>query len=186
MVDYLSTIFPRLFSCLLLHFLLQFFHSLTMALLIAILLLLLQWIAPIVTAGWIKETWTITSLTTHFMGKNSGIANGEWPPDSGFPSTANFVLRQSFERGPAVGGIFQESAQVVHNDVPCGATWMPDSLDSRDGIEAGEGAGVMPTDWTVCDEGRNGSLGIRFRFGAVGDAAAATPAGFELEVGRDG
>ncbi|KAE9986415.1 hypothetical protein EG327_004304 [Venturia inaequalis] len=78
------------------------------------LVLTLPLLTPLsfVTAAWIQETWSITQMNTHFMGASSGQGDGTWPTDSGFPSTATFILRQSFRKGPAVGGIFRESARV--------------------------------------------------------------------------
>jgi hypothetical protein len=114
------------------------------------------------------------------MGKNSGLADGKWPPDSGFPTTANFVLRQGFEEGPAVNGIFRKSAAVRHNDIKCGATWMPDPPKNSPAS-----ARPMPTDWVMCDEGRNGSAGFQFRF-KKGSVSPANPTSFLLEIERVG
>lgn len=131
-----------------------------------------------VQAGWIQETWSIAQLTTHFMSKNSGLGDGTWPFDTGFPSTATFTLRQSFRKGPAVGGLFRESAKANHTDFSCGATWMP-NRNGRSVIDAGE----MSGEWVLCDEGRNASLGFRFRFGNLIEGIFANPTGFVVEVG---
>jgi hypothetical protein len=145
-----------------------------------VFILLLQCIASTVTAGWIQESWSINTLENHFMGTNSGIADGTWPPNSGFFSTSEFVLRQSFVRGPAVNGTFPVSSVVLHNDTKCGTHWLPDPP-----VKSPAGAGKMPTEWVMCDEGRNGSKGFRFRFGQI-DAIPATPAHFLLEIGQVG
>ncbi|TID19622.1 hypothetical protein E2P81_ATG06790 [Venturia nashicola] len=138
-------------------------------------------------AGWIQETWSITQLTTHFMGTSSGMDDGAWPPDSGFPSSANFVLRQSFRKGPAVGGLFRESARVEHYDVSCGRTWMA-MLEEEGGVVVDEGDMGEGGVWVGCGEGRNGSgsLGWRFRIGGLTDGERAGPMGFLLEVGSVG
>lgn len=152
-----------------------FSPNINMTRLIALLL------AGSVNAGWIQETWSITQLTTHFMGKNSGLGDGTWPVDSDFPSTANFILRQSFRKGPAVGGLFRESGKSEHNDVHCGATWIP----SRNGGSVVD-AGKMPNEWVMCEEERNKSLGFRFRFMNLTEGVSANPTGFGMELSMNG
>ncbi|KAE9985329.1 hypothetical protein EG328_007582 [Venturia inaequalis] len=156
-----------------------------------VLVLTLPLLTPLsfVTAAWIQETWSITQMNTHFMGASSGQGDGTWPTDSGFPSTATFILRQSFRKGPAVGGIFRESARVERYDVQCGRTWMPQMgggvvVDGGDmgGDEDGDGE----DEWVLCEEGRNSSLGFRFRFGGLGEGGVAGPMGFSLVVGGVG
>lgn len=153
-----------------------------MARLIAVLVCLI--VAVSVHAGWVQETRSITQLITHFMGKNSGLGNGTWPKDSGFPSTVNFILRQSFRKGPAVGGMFRETAKAEYNDIHCGATWMPTTwmMPTSGGMSVVD-AGVMPTEWDMCEEGRNQSLGVRFRFKDLREGFSANPTGFGMEVG---
>ncbi|QDS69924.1 hypothetical protein FKW77_001544 [Venturia effusa] len=146
--------------------------------LISNLALPLLFLLALVQAGWIQEAWSITQLTTHFMGKNSGLGDGTWPPASGFSSTASFILRQSFRRGPSVGGMFRESAKPMHNDVHCSATWTPNRV-GRSVVDAGK----MPEGWIMCEEGRNASLSMRFRFRNLTEGVSANPTGFGMEVG---
>lgn len=40
------------------------------------------------------ENWSLSVINSHFMGNNSGIANGTWPPGTEFNSTVNFVLQR--------------------------------------------------------------------------------------------
>lgn len=143
----------------------------------------------LVTAGWIQETWSITQLTTHFMGNSSGVNDGTWPTDSGFPSTAKLILRQSFRKGPAVGGIFRESGKVEHYDVTCGTTWMPRMTG---GVVVDEGDMGGQGGWIGCQSGGNGrgngnqTEGWRFWFGGLGGGRVAGPMGFMLGIGIEG
>lgn len=123
------------------------------------------------------------------MSNNSGIADGAWPLNSGFPSTVDFVLRRRLRRGPAVGGVFRESAKSVYEDVGCGATWMP-GRRGRQVVTTGN----MPDQWVLCGEGNgtvergtgNWSERIEFRFLGLVEGEKAGPMGFRLEVGSVG
>ena len=52
------------------------------------------------------ESWSLPVVNTHFMGNNSGIGSGTWPPSSAFPSSVDFIFR----RTPGDNGTFWTSA----------------------------------------------------------------------------
>ncbi|KAF2237891.1 hypothetical protein EV356DRAFT_564486 [Viridothelium virens] len=83
-------------------------------------------------------SWQVSDIATHYMGDNSGIANGAWPPGSGFNSTISFTLSQNF-------------ANTTHETAPtafgCSAQWVP----------KGSGAQAYPTDWVQCGGAGSGT-----------------------------
>ena len=72
------------------------------------------------------ENWSLPVVNTHFMGNNSGIANGAWPPSSLFPSSVDFIFR----RTPGNNGTFWTTAA-------CSANWT---------------ASNYPKNWKVCND----------------------------------
>lgn len=76
----------------------------------------------------VTETWSLSVVNSHYMGENSGIANGVWPPGSEFNSTINFTL----ERIPGGQG-------SNYTEVLCSADWSdPD----------------YPTTWIACSDSK--------------------------------
>jgi hypothetical protein len=74
----------------------------------------------------VAETWSLSVVNSHYMGANSGIANGAWPPGSEFNSTVDFVL----QRIPGDDG-------ANYTEVSCSADWNdPD----------------YPTTWMACND----------------------------------
>ncbi|GME23225.1 hypothetical protein BKCO1_2300033 [Neofusicoccum parvum] len=71
--------------------------------------------------------YEISTLKTHFMGKNSGIADGSWPPGSEFNSTIELVINYP--------------SAVAESTIPetatCTANWV---------------YGTHPADWVLCDD----------------------------------
>jgi|SRR5579871_705469 len=86
--------------------------------------------ALILNAGLIMivaaESWSLQMVNTHFMGNNSGIANGAWPPSFIFPSSVDFTFR----RTPGNNGSLWTSAA-------CSANWT---------------ASDYPKDWKACND----------------------------------
>lgn len=72
------------------------------------------------------ETWSLSQVSSHFMGSNSGIAGGAWPPGTEFNTTVEFIL----QRIPGDLG-------TVSTAVCCSACWQePD----------------YPTSWMACND----------------------------------
>lgn len=72
------------------------------------------------------ESWSLPVVNTHFMGNNSGIASGAWPPFSSFTSSMDFIFR----RTPGDNGTFWTSAS-------CSANW---------------NASDYPKTWKACND----------------------------------
>lgn len=72
------------------------------------------------------ESWSLPVVNTHFMGNNSGIGNGTWPPSSAFPSSVDFIFR----RTPGDNGTLWTSAA-------CSANWT---------------ASDYPKNWKACND----------------------------------
>jgi|SRR5215469_9176981 len=72
------------------------------------------------------ENWSLLVVNTHFMGNNSGIANGAWPSSSLLPSSVDFIFR----RTPGDNGTFWKSAA-------CSANWT---------------ASDYPKNWKACND----------------------------------
>lgn len=91
------------------------------------LLLPLTLAAPTAPTGPPPQQWQIPTLSTHFMGANSGIANGAWPDWAKFNSSLAFSLAYS-----------PRSNSSSSSTVSCEANWVP---------------GAYPTTWTPCSDG---------------------------------
>lgn len=74
----------------------------------------------------VAESWSLPVMNSHFMGNNSGIANGDWPPSTQFPSSVDFIFR----RTPGNNGTLWTSAA-------CSANWT---------------ASDYPKNWKVCND----------------------------------
>ncbi|EKG18304.1 hypothetical protein MPH_04436 [Macrophomina phaseolina MS6] len=70
------------------------------------------------------QEYDISTLKTHFMGKNSGLGDGSWPPGSEFNSTIELVVNYP--------GDDDATASTT-----CTGTWVN---------------GSHPTDWNACDD----------------------------------
>ncbi|KAF2087708.1 hypothetical protein K490DRAFT_56796 [Saccharata proteae CBS 121410] len=68
-------------------------------------------------------TFEIPTMSSHFMGANSGIGNGEWPPNAAFNSTLSFVVNYASLSGGAP------------LNVTCSGNWTESS---------------PPTTWNLC------------------------------------
>lgn len=73
-------------------------------------------------AGASAETWAIQNLTSHFMGRDSGLPGGQWPPGDQFNSTVNFNL------------VIESNTTAT---VACAANWTPPNY---------------PTNYIVCGQ----------------------------------
>lgn len=73
-----------------------------------------------------SEIWSLPLVNTHFMGNNSGIANGAWPPSSVFPNSVDFIFR----RTPGNNDTFWTNAA-------CSANWT---------------ASDYPKNWKACND----------------------------------
>src|SRR4051812_43290812 len=80
---------------------------------------------PIVAA----QSWLITSMTTHFMGSNSGLPGGAWPEQYRFNSSIEFVLAR---RGTGTHREVGDDLVAI-----CGANWTRPAY---------------PTEWVACDD----------------------------------
>ena len=49
--------------------------------------------SPVRVARSTSESWAVSDLRTHFMGANSGLPGGAWPPGSAFNSSVDFTLQ---------------------------------------------------------------------------------------------
>lgn len=78
--------------------------------------------------------YEITNLKTHFMGSNSGIANGDWPPSSVFNSTLELVVQY-----PST-----DYSSALPDTTTCTGSWP---------------YGTHPEAWIPCADG---SVGWRF------------------------
>ncbi|KAL0264438.1 hypothetical protein SLS55_000388 [Diplodia seriata] len=79
--------------------------------------------------------YEISTLKTHFMGKNSGIADGSWPAGTEFNSTIELTIQY-----PGQSGAVNASAEST----TCTASW-PN--------------GTHPVDWNACE---NENVGWKF------------------------
>lgn len=80
------------------------------------------------------ETWSLDGLATHFMGANSGLPGGQWPPGSQFNSSIAFAVSSS--TSPAL------APTVI---AECSANWAPPAV---------------PVDWASCE----GTSSLQWRF----------------------
>ncbi|OJD34364.1 uncharacterized protein BKCO1_2300033 [Diplodia corticola] len=78
--------------------------------------------------------YEISTLKTHFMGKNSGIADGSWPAGTEFNSTIELTVEY-----PA-----QSGANASSESTTCTANWQN---------------GTHPIDWNACE---NKDVGWKF------------------------
>ncbi|KAF2458104.1 hypothetical protein BDY21DRAFT_371009 [Lineolata rhizophorae] len=86
------------------------------------------------SAAALAESWEIPEMKVHFMGANSGIGDGSWPPGTEFNSTIEFELdryatQQSEDSAPG--------ASV--GETTCGASWVE---------------GELPTEWIQCGDAK--------------------------------
>ncbi|KAI9688158.1 MAG: hypothetical protein M1822_001664 [Bathelium mastoideum] len=98
------------------------------------------------------------------MGDNSGIANGAWPPGSGFNSTISFTLLQDFAN---------TTDEVAPTAVACSAQWVP----------AGTGAQGYPTTWVPCGDAGSGTS---WKFENTTDMNKGYAGDFIIDVKLDG
>lgn len=105
------------------------------------------------------DTWTIPTLSTHFMGKNSGLPGGQWPENFKFNVSVDFTLKRV------------SRADASPFTTKCGCNWT-DSLPRSDPTK---GQSPFPKGvWQACDKG-----GIAWR---IRDEAGMTAANFSIEL----
>ena len=110
------------------------------------------------------KSWQMSSVATHFMGDNSGIANGAWPPGSGFNSTISFTLSQDFAN---------TAGETAPTSTGCSAQWVP----------KGTGAEAYPTNWVKCGAANSG---ISWKFGKTTTMDEGYAGSFVVDVKMDG
>ncbi|KAF2098363.1 hypothetical protein NA57DRAFT_77154 [Rhizodiscina lignyota] len=82
----------------------------------------------------LADTWQIPTLTNHFMGSNSGITDGSWPPNKAFNSTMNFTIQY-------LPKSFNDKA---FSQTECSGSWVGEAY---------------PTTWLSCKDSR-----VKWRF----------------------
>jgi hypothetical protein len=131
------------------------------------LVLAVQFIT-LASASKVIEYFSISELTTHFMGPNSGLPSGTWPPGSGFPSSIDFTIYHYFNTTLLNEGNEAVEIKTVPSpgDVHCGMNWITPNFD-----------------WVDCPHHAVGHDGFRFRFKQQDEL---TGANFTLEIVRGG
>jgi hypothetical protein len=81
------------------------------------------------------ESWTIPTMSTHYMGTNSGLPGGQWPEGSEFNTTISFTLM-------AVSSV-DETTTTTN----CAASWTAGPPED------------FPKTWTACS-----AAGVSFKF----------------------
>lgn len=110
------------------------------------------------------KSWQMSDVATHYMGDNSGIANGAWPPGSEFNSTISFTLSQDF------ANTANETAPTA---VGCSAQWVP----------KGTGAQAYPTNWVECG---NAASGMSWKFEKTTAMDEGYSGTFNIDVKMEG
>jgi hypothetical protein len=115
----------------------------------------------------VVEYFNITELNTHFMGPNSGLPGGQWPPGSDFPSTINFTIYHYFVATTSINGSAVEINSIPPaGNVYCAMNWTTPVFD-----------------WQECAAHDPGQDGFCFRFKPQDGLSGAN---FTLEIVRTG
>jgi hypothetical protein len=110
-------------------------------------------VLPTVSAN--SMEWSITNLTSHFMGANSGLPGGSWPSGETFNSTIDFVFRRTT--------VLTNDSGAAASDASCSANWTePD----------------YPKKWQACSGSDPFGFDLKWRFRAAENFTAAN---FTLE-----
>ncbi|KAI9687677.1 MAG: hypothetical protein M1820_010396 [Bogoriella megaspora] len=109
------------------------------------------------------QQFRLQNIASHFMGDNSGIANGAWPPGTGFNTTISFTFAQDFAN---------TTVSTAPTAVGCSAQWVP----------KGTGAQAYPTDWVECvNDG-----GFYWKFQKSADMDKGYAGAFLMDIRFDG
>lgn len=104
------------------------------------------------------DTWTIPTLNTHFMGRDSGLPGG-WPDNAKFNTSVDFTLKR----------VTRGSASPF--TAKCGCNWTEPLPPS----DPASGQSPFPKGvWQACDKG-----GIAWR---IRDEEGMTAANFSIEL----